>query len=65
MIVLLRDPVERALSQVFHARSHGFEPLEVADALAAEPERLASGNAYSFQKHSYVAGSRSLEQLDR
>ena len=55
MIVLLRDPVERALSQVFHARRHGFETLEVADALAAEPERLASGNAYSFQKHSYVA----------
>ena len=65
MIVLLRDPVERALSQVFHARRHGFEALEVADALAAEPERLASGNAYNFQKHSYVARSRYLEQLDR
>ena len=65
MIVLLRDPVERALSQVFHARRHGFETLEVADALAAEPERLASGSSYSFQKHSYVARSRYLEQLDR
>ena len=65
MIVLLRDPVERALSQVFHARRHGFEALEVVEALAAEPERLASGNAYSFQKHSYVARSRYLEQLDR
>jgi len=65
MIVLLRDPVERALSQVFHARRHGFEALEVADALAAEPERLATGGAYSFQKHSYVARSRYLEQLDR
>ena len=65
MIVLLRDPVERALSQVFHARRHGFEALEVAEALAAEPERLGSGNPYSFQKHSYVARSRYLEQLDR
>ena len=65
MIVLLRDPVERALSQVFHARRHGFETLEVAEALAAEQERLASGNAYSFQKHSYVARSRYLNQLDR
>jgi len=65
MIVLLRDPVERTLSQVFHARRHGFEALEVADALAAEPERLATGGAYSFQKHSYVARSRYLEQLDR
>ena len=65
MIVLLRDPVERTLSQVFHARRHGFETLELADALAAEPERLASGSAYSFQKHSYLARSRYLEQLDR
>ena len=65
MIVLLRDPLERTLSQVFHARRHGFEALEVADALAAEPERLASGGAFSFQKHSYVARSRYLEQLDR
>lgn len=65
MIVLLRDPVERALSQVFHARRQGFETLEVAEALAAEAERLASGSSYSFQKHSYVARSRYLEQLDR
>ena len=65
MIVLLRDPVERALSQVFHARRHGFESLEVGDALAAEQERLASGSTFSFQKHSYVARSRYLEQLDR
>ena len=27
LIVLLRDPVERALSQYFHSRRHGFEPL--------------------------------------
>ena len=63
--VLLRDPVERALSQVFHARRHGFEVLEVEDALAAEQERLATGSSYSFQKHSYMARSRYLEQLDR
>ena len=65
LIVLLRDPLERALSQVFHARRHGFETLEVADALAAEPQRLASGDPFSIQKHSYVARSRYLEQLDR
>lgn len=65
MIVLLRDPVERSLSQVFHARRHGFESLELAEALAAEQKRLASGSSYSLQKHSYVARSRYLEQLDR
>lgn len=65
MIVLLRDPVERCLSQVFHARRLGFEALEPEAALAAEAERLASGNADSLQKHSYQARSRYLEQLER
>lgn len=65
LIALLRDPVERALSQYFHARRHGFESLPLEAALAAEPERLASGDPYSHQKHSYVSRSRYIEQLDR
>lgn len=74
LIALLRDPVERALSQVFHARRHGFEPLELEAALAAEPgrlqgaeERLAAPGStdYSHQKHSYVARSRYEQQLAR
>ena len=72
LIVLLRDPVERALSQVFHARRLGFEPLELEAALAAEPERLADAEErlrepgstdYSHQKHSYVSRSRYEQQL--
>ena len=72
LIVLLRDPVERALSQVFHAQRLGFEPLELHAALAAEAERLAGaherlqqpGSAdYSHQKHSYVSRSRYELQL--
>lgn len=74
LIVLLRDPVERALSQVFHAQRHGFEPLEIEEALAAEPRRLANAHQtlqhlgsqdYSHQKHSYVSRSRYEEQLNR
>ena len=65
LIVLLRDPVERAISQVFHAQRLGFEPLPVDEALAAEQDRLAKGDPYSFQKHSYLSRSRYLEQLDR
>ena len=65
MVVLLRDPVERCISQVFHARKRGFEPLAPAEALAAEPERLQSGDPVSLQKHSYLSRSRYLEQLDR
>ena len=65
MVVLLRDPVERTISQLFHARKRGFETLEPAAALAAEPERLRSGDPVSLQKHSYLSRSRYLEQLDR
>ncbi|MEC8688447.1 MAG: sulfotransferase [Cyanobacteriota bacterium] len=65
LLVLLRDPVERALSQIFHARQRGFEALEPAEAIAAEGDRLASGDPISLQKHSYLARSRYLEQLDR
>jgi len=65
MVVLLRDPVERCLSQVFHARRLGFEPLEPEEAIDAENQRLSDGSAFSRQKHSYQARSRYLEQLDR
>ena len=65
MIVLLRDPVERSLSQIFHARKRGFETLMPEDAIAAEPSRLQSGDPESLQKHSYVSRSRYLEQLNR
>lgn len=65
LIALLRDPVERALSQYFHARRHGFEQLELQAAIAAEADRLASGDPYSQQKHSYVSRSRYAQQLAR
>lgn len=65
MIALLRDPVERTLSQIFHSRKRGFEELELNEALAAEESRLQSGCQNSLQKHSYVSRSRYLEQLDR
>jgi hypothetical protein len=74
LMVLLRDPVERALSQYFHARRLGFEALELAEALAAEPARLQGSTArlskpgsadHSHQKHSYVSRSRYEQQLER
>ena len=46
MIVLLRDPVSRTLSQVFHSYRLGFEPLEPEAALEAEAERLASAEPW-------------------
>lgn len=65
LIVLLRDPVERALSHYFHARRHGFEALGLEDALAAEQQRLASGDPFHLQKHSYLSRSDYPPQLSR
>ena len=48
-----------------YARRNGFEPQELADALVAEPDRLSSGNPYSFKKDSYVARSRCLKRVNR
>ncbi len=74
LIVLLRDPVERALSQYFHSLRLGLEPLELDLALAAESQRLAGAEAVlaaadgrhrSHQEHSYLARSRYEQQLQR
>ena len=40
-VVLLRDPVKRAYSHYWERVDEGVEPLSFAEALAAEPERLA------------------------
>jgi hypothetical protein len=73
LIVLLRDPVQRSLSQVFHAKRLGFEPMDLEQALAAEPARLAGAEAclargerhLSHQEHSYLSRSRYGPQLER
>lgn len=73
LIVLLRDPVERALSQYFHSKRFGLEILPLDRALAAEPERLRTADKAlkrrqrhkSHQEHSYVSRSRYEFQLQR
>ena len=76
LIVLLRDPVERAWSHWKEQRRRGFEPLatfeEAIDAepgrLAGEAERLAADPAYRSFAHehqSYVTTGRYLEPLAR
>ena len=73
LIVLLRDPVERCLSQYFHSCRLGLESLDLEAALAAEPVRLAgsedqllaaNGRHRGHQEHSYVARSRYEDQLN-
>lgn len=73
LIVLLRDPVERTLSGLFHSIRLGLESLPPEQALAAEAERLAGAEAqlraglphHSHQVHSYLSRSRYGPQLER
>ena len=65
LIVLLRDPVDRAFSHYHHQVRLGQEPLSFEAALAAEPARLASGDPVATRHHSYHARGVYLDQLDR
>lgn len=71
IIILLRDPVERAISHYFHSENRNREPLPILEALKAEEERLepiikkeAYRNA-AFREHSYKKRGLYKEQLDR
>jgi ubiquinone/menaquinone biosynthesis C-methylase UbiE len=74
LVVLLRDPVERALAGYFHSRRLGLEDLPIEEAFDRETQRLANaatalstpgGRHLAHQHHGYVARSRYDEQLDR
>lgn len=74
IIALVRNPVERTLSQYFHSCRWNLETLSLEEALAAEQERLkgadkviraAGGVHQSYQEHSYIARSRYEQQLER
>jgi hypothetical protein len=76
LVVLVRDPVERAYSQHAHEFARGFETeADFATALALEPQRLAGQSellatdphAYSFahQHHGYRARGEYVRYLRR
>lgn len=75
LIVLVRDPVERAYSAHAHELARGFEtePFERAielerGRLDGEAERIAAAPgqlSHSHQHHAYLARGRYVEQLDR
>jgi hypothetical protein len=73
LLVLLRDPVERAWSHYRHMVHWGLEPLSFEDALQQEPQRLAGEveriradpgyQGLSYQRYSYLARGAYAEQL--
>ena len=60
IVAILRQPVDRAFSHWSHFRAAGAEALDFADAVRAEPERLAAGVAATYQ---YLGRSRYSRQL--
>ena len=75
LLVLLRDPVERAYSAHTHETARGFETEPFERALELEPVRLAGEEAklvadptyqsHSHQHHAYVTRGRYADQLRR
>lgn len=75
LVVILRDPVERAISGYFHAVRFGKEPLAIDEAMDAEAARLAEDDALeardpgAYLEHrqwrSYQARGDYARQLDR
>lgn len=71
-VLLIRDPVARALSHYRHSRYLGQERLSFDAAVAAENERLAtargrseSANHHALRAYSYLSRGRYAEQLER
>ncbi|MCU0433524.1 MAG: sulfotransferase [Bacteroidia bacterium] len=56
LVLLLRNPVQRAWSNWRMNRRHGFEPLGFDEALRAEDQRIAAEDAFAAAHgtHSYV-----------
>jgi hypothetical protein len=74
LIVLVRDPVERAYSQHAHELARGFETVPYfEDAVELEPQRLAGteellragGRSHSHQHHAYLARGQYVDHLER
>ncbi len=75
LIVMLRDPVERAYSHYKERRRHGGEWLSFEEALDAESDRLRGEaeriarepgyRSVAHEDHSYLAQGRYLDMLPR
>jgi Sulfotransferase domain len=74
LLVLLRDPVQRAWSHYRHMVRLGLEPLSFEEAIEREPERLAGEEermraapdhvAVNHQRYSYLARGAYADQLE-
>ncbi len=65
IIVLMRNPVPRAISNYFFTKKHGLESLVIEEAFAAEEERLSLGlqNAISVSPFAYRSRGHYINYL--
>ena len=65
IIVLLRNPVDRAISNYFFTKKHGLETLVIEEAFAADEERLLLGlqKAISVSPFAYKARGHYINYL--
>jgi hypothetical protein len=66
LVAILRNPVDRAYSHYWHARTRGWERERLSEALAAEGARMAEAtDERSRGRFAYVDRGRYLPQLRR
>ncbi|MGZ4536475.1 MAG: sulfotransferase domain-containing protein [Nocardioidaceae bacterium] len=75
LVVLVRDPVERALSAYTHEKARGYETETFERALELEPERIAGEaermradvtyDSFYLQHNAYLTRGQYVEQLER
>jgi len=75
LLVLLRDPVDRAYSAYAHELARGYENVSFPEAIELEPERLRGEqeriladphyNSHRHQHNAYVARGQYVDQLQR
>ena len=75
LIVLVRDPVERAISAYTHEKARGYETESFERALDLEPERIAGEadrmradptyDSFHLQHNAYLTRGQYVDQLER
>jgi hypothetical protein len=65
LIILLRNPIDRAFSHWNMQRDRNLESLDFLDAVEAEEERARKAYPLQLRKHSYVDRGFYSEQMER
>jgi len=65
LIIVLREPISRALSHYRMSQRRGYETLTFHDALFEETSRLQNGDRFSKIHHSYIDRGLYAKQIEK